>query len=96
MGQGLSPTVLIVEDDQSCGELIAEVVQDLGFFARMHDRVEQTLALIRQERPALVVLDKMLPDTAVVAKPFHIEAFGQMIMELVAVSSDPSPISQHP
>ena len=129
MGQGLSPTVLIVEDDRSCSELIAEVVQDLGFFARMHDRVEQTLALIRQERPALVILDVVLPDgngigvlrairedrdissvpvlfctaamfdppdlrhpmadpyTAMIAKPFHIDAFGRMVMQLAGVSS---------
>jgi len=138
MGQGLAPIVLIVEDDQSCRELIAEVVQDLGFSVRAHDRAAQTLALIRKERPALVVLDKMLPDgdgagvlrairedrdissvpvlfctaamfdlpdpsrprpdpyTAVITKPFHIDAFGQMIMELVAMSSASSPISQHP
>lgn len=129
MGQGVPATVLIVEDDRSCSELIAEVVQDLGFFARVHDRVEQTLALIRQERPALVILDVVLPDgvgvlrairgesdlsnvpvllctaamfyspdlrhpaadpyTAVVAKPFHIDAFGRMVMQLARMPASP-------
>lgn len=131
MGQEVPATVLIVEDDRSCSELIAEVVQDLGFFARVHDRVEQTLALIRQERPALVILDVVLPDgdgvgvlrairgeselsnvpvllctaamfyspdlrhpaadpyTAVIAKPFHIDAFGRMVMQLARMSASP-------
>ena len=136
MGQGVPATVLIVDDDPSCSELIAEVVQDLGFFARVHDRVEQTLALIRQERPALVVLDVVLPDgdgvgvlqamrqesdltsvpvllctaalfyspdlrrpaadpyTAVIAKPFHIDAFGRMVMQLASLSLSPTLAAQ--
>jgi two-component system OmpR family response regulator len=56
------PFVLVVEDDQGCSELIAEVVGDLGYAVVVRDRAEEAQDLLGQRRPLLVVLDIMLPD----------------------------------
>ncbi|HWE62958.1 MAG TPA: response regulator [Chloroflexota bacterium] len=58
----MMPTILVIEDDQGCSELIAEIVQGLGFAVSLHDRASQALALIRAQRPDVLVLDIMLPD----------------------------------
>lgn len=55
-------TILVIEDDPGCSDLISEVIQDLGFDVAVHDRARDALSLITQREPLLLVLDVMLPD----------------------------------
>ena len=55
-------SVVVIEDDQGCSDLIAELVQDLGYRVLVHDRVEAALTQVIEQRPSLVVLDVMLSD----------------------------------
>lgn len=69
--------ILVIEDDQGCSELIAEVVQDMGLSVVVADRAGEALALIRATAPAAVILDIMLPD-------------GDGISLLHAIRTDPA------
>jgi DNA-binding response OmpR family regulator len=63
MSQNLeAPTVLVVEDDQGCVELITEVLSELGLPVFVCDRVEEALVAIVSMPLRLVILDVMLPD----------------------------------
>jgi two-component system nitrogen regulation response regulator NtrX len=52
--------VLIVDDEQDIRELVAGVLEDEGYGARMAADSDATLAAIRERRPSLVLLDVWL------------------------------------
>jgi two-component system, OmpR family, response regulator len=54
--------VLVVEDDPEINELVAAYVQLAGFPCRRVMRGDDALREIAARRPALIVLDVMLPD----------------------------------
>lgn len=54
--------ILIIEDDQGCSDLIAEVVGELGYTVVVRDRAKGSLAAVHETKPRLVILDVMLPD----------------------------------
>jgi CheY-like chemotaxis protein len=66
---GASPTgsasagvvVLIVEDEAPIAEVIAEMVSDAGHRPVVAAHGRQALELARQQRPALVITDLMMP-----------------------------------
>ncbi len=53
--------VLVVEDDQDIAELVCFNLQQQGIPAKAVADGEQALAAVKDEQPALVVLDLMLP-----------------------------------
>ncbi len=53
--------VLVVEDDQSFGQLLSQELDDHDLTARWVDNAEKALAVIQQWRPELVVSDLRLP-----------------------------------
>ena len=56
------PNVLVVDDDDSIREVIAEVLRDEGYDVACAGNGEQALAEMRKERrPDLVLLDLMMP-----------------------------------
>jgi DNA-binding response OmpR family regulator len=56
------PDVLVVEDDPEINELIGAYVELSGYPCRRVLRGDDALRAIREHRPALIVLDVMLPD----------------------------------
>jgi DNA-binding response OmpR family regulator len=62
---GLEPhaasSVLVVEDDYMIGELLVEHLAGEGFESCVTSSIEGAMAQIERERPALIVLDLMLP-----------------------------------
>jgi DNA-binding response OmpR family regulator len=54
--------VLVVEDDPEINELLGAYAQICGFSYRSALNGNEALAAIRNDAPALVVLDVMLPD----------------------------------
>jgi two-component system alkaline phosphatase synthesis response regulator PhoP len=55
------PTILVVEDERDIRELIRFHLEQEGYGVREAETGESALALMTAERPALVVLDLMLP-----------------------------------
>ena len=59
----LKRTILVVEDEQDIRELVRFHLEQEGFSIREAETGEAALKLVAAERPALVVLDLMLPGT---------------------------------
>lgn len=54
-------TIAIIEDDQSIGDLLEEVLQKEGYFVRRAYSGTEALYLLSQVTPDLILLDLMLP-----------------------------------
>lgn len=55
-------TVLVIDDQPHNGELFADIVRLMGHQAILATRADEGIALMRQHRPTLVVMDIMLPE----------------------------------
>lgn len=64
-GEGLharSPVVVVVDDDPSTVELLAEVAHAAGWLVRSCGRLAELTGLLDRQRPDLIILDDDLPD----------------------------------
>lgn len=57
-----SDLILLIEDDHAIAEVVVAYLRDAGYTVVHADRGQQGLAIYRDQQPALVVLDLMLPD----------------------------------
>src|SRR5690348_16472163 len=55
-------TVLVVEDEASIASFVAAYLKNAGYTVRTTASGTEALKLVEAEKPALVVLDLMLPD----------------------------------
>src|SRR5262249_50644348 len=55
-------TILIVEDDASFAEFVAELARELQFVPRIASTADEAIATATEQRPDGVVLDMKLPD----------------------------------
>jgi DNA-binding response OmpR family regulator len=55
-------TVLVVEDEASIASFVAAYLKNAGYAVRTTASGSEALRLVESEKPALVVLDLMLPD----------------------------------
>src|SRR5947208_7298253 len=55
-------TVLVVEDEASIASFVAAYLKNAGYNVRTTGSGTEALKLVESEKPALVVLDLMLPD----------------------------------
>ena len=55
-------TVLVVEDEASIASFVAAYLKNAGYVVRTTGSGNEALRLVESEKPALVVLDLMLPD----------------------------------
>ena len=53
--------VLVVDDDRGIREAIVEILEDEGFAVKTANNGDAAIAQMRQERPAVVLLDLNLP-----------------------------------
>lgn len=60
-GQQGSQPILIVDDEVAIAEVLAEFVSDLGYTPLMAQNGQEALDLARQQWPALVMTDVMMP-----------------------------------
>jgi two-component system response regulator CpxR len=76
------PSVLVVDDDDSIREVIAEVLRDEGYDVACAGNGEQALSELRKDRqPDLMLLDLMMPVMS-----------GWELLELLQTSADLSRI----
>ena len=55
------PIILVVDDDRPILALMRNLLKEFGFQAVTADTGEEALSAARQQRPALVLLDKNMP-----------------------------------
>src|SRR5262245_44256700 len=58
----IPPTILIVEDDPSISELIQICLKEDGYFFRRVFTGKAGIEAARRERPALIIMDVMMPE----------------------------------
>lgn len=58
----MSETILIVDDEEDLLEMVEFNLEKAGFRTLVAERGEQALAIAREEKPDLILLDLMLPD----------------------------------
>jgi two-component system cell cycle response regulator DivK len=56
-----TPLILIVEDDEKSRRLMCDVLSHQGYRVLETDNAEQGLAIVREQHPALVLMDIHLP-----------------------------------
>ena len=56
------PTVLVVEDEVSIAEVIGDILEEAGYRALIARNGRVALAIVRYERPVLVLTDRMMPE----------------------------------
>ena len=56
-----SQLILIVDDEVTIAEVLAEFILDLGYTPLMAQNGQEALELARQHRPALIMTDVMMP-----------------------------------
>jgi two-component system chemotaxis response regulator CheY len=68
--------ILIVDDDIPIGEMLAEVVRELGYTPLVAYNGQQALTLAREHWPALVITDQMMPflSGTDLIRALHVEA----------------------
>ncbi len=57
-----SPLILIVDDNKELADLLAQIFEDAGYRSRTSYRGRLAIDAIERERPALAVVDLLLPD----------------------------------
>ena len=67
-------TVLVVDDEPSIVELIAEVLEEVGYRVLIARNVRTALAIARREQPALVLTDRYMPEIGGVEFVRHLRA----------------------
>lgn len=55
-------TVLVVEDDPSIRELVADVLADEGYAVLQAENGRQGLRLAREHAPSVIMVDQVLPE----------------------------------
>jgi DNA-binding response OmpR family regulator len=82
-------TVLVVEDEASIASFVAAYLKNAGFSVRTTASGAEALRLVESEKPALVVLDLMLPDVDGVEVCKRIRQQGELpVLMLTARDED--------
>lgn len=55
--------ILVIEDDSSLGELLAELFNDEGYHYKIREDADQIFFWIEQFKPDVILLDYILPST---------------------------------
>ena len=53
--------VLVVDDDEAVRELVATILEEEGYAVRTASSGSEALSVTRQERPAVVLMDVIMP-----------------------------------
>lgn len=88
----MSATIVIVEDDAQVGELVARYLERDGMTALTAATGQAGLALVQEQRPALVLLDVNLPDLdgwSILRRLHTEEADAPAVIMLTARSDEP-------
>ena len=86
---GKPQTVLVVEDEASIASFVAAYLKNAGYTVRTTASGTEALKLVASEKPALVVLDLMLPDIDGVEVCKQIRATGDLpVLMLTARDED--------
>ena len=80
--------ILLVEDDESVGTMLVEVLQESGYRASLAGTGAEAKVIAEQDRPDLIVLDLRLPDTDGLVLCADLQGRVQAPIMVVSASSD--------
>ncbi|TCW79884.1 two-component response regulator [Burkholderia sp. SRS-46] len=80
--------VLLIEDDERLAQLIRDYLDRHAFAVTIVSRGDLAVAAVRQHRPALVVLDLMLPNLDGVEVCRRIRAFSDVPVLIMTARTD--------
>jgi len=87
----LPPQILIVEDESTIREVIAEHLADEGFQPSVAETIAEVEQIVAREPPALILLDLMLPGTSGFTFLRHrLESPALAAIPVVVLSAAPS------
>ena len=84
-------TVLVVDDEPSIVELIAEVLEEAGYRVLTARNARTALAIARREQPALVLTDRNMPGIDGVAFVRHLRTSAMTARIPVVIMSSTRP-----
>ena len=56
------PSILVVEDDEDCRSVLVDVLEMSGYLVLSCGEARRAVEMAREHRPALVLVDFMMPD----------------------------------
>ena len=56
------PSILVVEDDEDCRTVLADLLEMSGYSVLSCGEARRAVEMVREHRPALVLVDFMMPD----------------------------------
>jgi len=56
------PSILVVEDDDDCRTVLADLLEMSGYFVLSCGEARRAVEIAKEHRPALVLVDFMMPD----------------------------------
>jgi CheY-like chemotaxis protein len=85
--------IMVVDDDLPIVDLISEVLLDEGYRVRTTTSSTEVLALVRMQRPALLLIDLHMPNLngIEVMNQLHSSGFADVPVVLVTASSEEGP-----
>ena len=63
IGVDAPETILVIDDEQSFCEVVAEILQNDGYDVHKAFNAEQAERILEEVQPGLIILDIMMPDT---------------------------------
>lgn len=80
--------ILVADDDVDAGDLLAEVLRDEGHEVRVARDGHEALAMLRNKRPALVLLDVEMPQKTgpEMANTMFVQDLGMEKIPVVLIS----------
>jgi DNA-binding response OmpR family regulator len=85
---GQAETILVVEDEEAIASFVAAYLRKDGFDVRTTPSGRDALAIVGTEKPALVVLDLMLPDLDGVEVCRRIRESGELPVLMLTARDD--------
>ena len=84
---GAAPSVLVVEDDPSIGDMLLALLSAEGYRAELTGDGGRALDLVRDHRPDLITLDLSLPNVDGIEVLDRLSANGAVSVPIVVVSA---------
>lgn len=87
-GYGVTPQILVVDDDLNVRQAIRWILEDEGYLVREAADGNEALRLVRESRPDLVILDLTMPEVDGYAVAAALETAEGMRVPILLITAD--------
>jgi CheY-like chemotaxis protein len=86
----MMPTILVADDDFAFTRVLSDVLSDAGYRTLVAEDGPRALQVVRAPRPALVLLDLMLPGMSAAAVLAEIRSDADPTLAVIILSANPA------